>query len=141
MHSWEDPEIYQIQTQNQAKQDDWPKETQKKCPTKVNQTTRGSSSESTCASIHTYCTLFPFNKYCLCRNCFLQSKGARTLSLTSGLAVRSRLSLPRLNLSLWHGTEALPLATTGQDNTRLFLPGYQAQLSTISTTVSLRESH
>jgi len=30
--TWEDPEIRHIQTQNQAKQDDWPKETQKKCP-------------------------------------------------------------------------------------------------------------
>ena len=28
----EDPEINQIQTQNQVKQDDWPKETRKKCP-------------------------------------------------------------------------------------------------------------
>ena len=31
-HTWESTAIYQIQTQNQAKQDDWPKETQKKCP-------------------------------------------------------------------------------------------------------------
>ena len=30
--------MYQIQTQKQAKQDDWPKETQKKCPIKVIQT-------------------------------------------------------------------------------------------------------
>ena len=38
MHTWEVPEIYQIQTQNQAKQSDWPKEIQKKCPIKVIQT-------------------------------------------------------------------------------------------------------
>ena len=31
-HTWEDPEINKIWTQNQAKQDDWPKETRKKCP-------------------------------------------------------------------------------------------------------------
>ena len=35
---WEDPEIYQIWTRNQAKQDDWLKETQKKCPVKGIQT-------------------------------------------------------------------------------------------------------
>ena len=38
-HTGEDPEIYQIRTQNQAKQDDWSKETRKKCPIKVIQTT------------------------------------------------------------------------------------------------------
>ena len=38
-HTGEDPEINQIQTQNQAKQDDWPKKTLKKCPIKVIQTT------------------------------------------------------------------------------------------------------
>ena len=32
LHTWEDPEIYQIWTLNQANQNDWPKETQKKCP-------------------------------------------------------------------------------------------------------------
>ena len=34
-HTGEDPKIYPIQTQNQAKQDDWPEETQKKCPINV----------------------------------------------------------------------------------------------------------
>ena len=38
MHTGEDPEVYQIRTQNQAKQDNWSKETQKKCPIKVIQT-------------------------------------------------------------------------------------------------------
>ena len=35
MHTWEDPEINQIQTQNQRNENDWPKETQKKCSIKV----------------------------------------------------------------------------------------------------------
>ena len=35
MYTWEDPEINQIRTQNQANQNDWPKETQKKFPMKV----------------------------------------------------------------------------------------------------------
>ena len=38
-HTWENPEIHQIQTLNLAKQDDWLKETQKKCPIKVIQAT------------------------------------------------------------------------------------------------------
>ena len=38
VHTWEDPEIHQIQTRNQTKQDDWPKETWKKIPHKVIQT-------------------------------------------------------------------------------------------------------
>ena len=39
-HTWEDPEINPIQAQNQAKQVDWLKETQKKCPVNMIQTTR-----------------------------------------------------------------------------------------------------
>ena len=35
----EDPEINQIWTQDEAKQDDWPGETWKKCPMEVIQTT------------------------------------------------------------------------------------------------------
>jgi len=34
-HTWEDPEIYQIWTVNQAGLNDWPKEIQKKCLIKV----------------------------------------------------------------------------------------------------------
>ena len=42
---------------NQAKQDDWPEETWKKCPIKMIQTTtRAQLSEATCVSIHS--TLF-----------------------------------------------------------------------------------
>ena len=33
-YTGEDPEINQIQTQSQTKQDDWPEETQKNCPIK-----------------------------------------------------------------------------------------------------------
>ena len=47
---------------NQANQNDWPKETRKKCPMRVIQTaTRAglsdSLSESACVSTHMYCTL------------------------------------------------------------------------------------
>ena len=65
-HTWENPKIHQIQTLNLAKQDDWLKETQKKCPIKVIQATARirlslSLSEPTCVPIlHVYS--FPPNK-------------------------------------------------------------------------------
>ena len=34
-HTWGDPEIFQIQTQDQSKQNDWPEEIWKKCPIEV----------------------------------------------------------------------------------------------------------
>ena len=37
-YTWEGPAIFQIWTVNQTNQNDWPKETQKKCPIKVIQT-------------------------------------------------------------------------------------------------------
>ena len=37
-HAREDPEIYQIWAVNQTNQNDWPKESRKKCPIKVIQT-------------------------------------------------------------------------------------------------------
>ena len=71
-HTGEDPEIYQTRTQNKAKQDDWSKETQKKRPIKVIQTTVGgdSLSEPPHVSIHTYCTLFPPNGHFTCFTTF-----------------------------------------------------------------------
>ena len=63
-------------TLNQANQNDWPQETWKKCPIKVNQTTtmaQLSNSESACVSIHTYCTLFPPDKYFTCFTTFCLS--------------------------------------------------------------------
>ena len=57
IHTWEELETYQIQTQNQAKQDDWSKEIWKKCTIEVIQTTTNaqlSLSESTHMSIHMY---------------------------------------------------------------------------------------
>ena len=63
-HIWKDPEIYQIWTVNQANQNNWPKENQKKYPIKEIQIAtrvrlRDSVTESACVSIHTYYTLFP----------------------------------------------------------------------------------
>ena len=67
----EDPEIHQIWTVNQANQNDWPKETQKKCLIQVisiatRQWLRDPLCELTCVSIHTYYTPFPPNKHFTC---------------------------------------------------------------------------
>ena len=43
MHTWEDGEINQIETQNQSKQDDWSKEIPKECSVEVSQTTRSAA--------------------------------------------------------------------------------------------------
>ena len=55
MYTWKDPEIYQIGTMNQTSQNDWPKETWKKCPIKVSQTVmrmRFSNSLSLSLAVH-----------------------------------------------------------------------------------------
>ena len=85
MHTWETPEVHQIWTVNQASQNDWPKETQRKYHIKITQTvTRAQLRDS--PSVHMYCTLFPPKKYftcfttfCLCGNSFLQTQRARAL--------------------------------------------------------------
>ena len=56
MHTWEDSQINQILTQNQAEQDNWLNETQKNCPMKVIQTAMPvglSLSPSMCLSMGT----------------------------------------------------------------------------------------
>jgi len=102
MHAqtWKDPEIYEIWTVNQANQNDWPKENQKKHPIKIIQTTmrarlRDSPSESAHVSIHTYCTLFlQLNTLLasllsrLVGILFCKAEGPRPLSLTTGLVPR-----------------------------------------------------
>ena len=68
VHTREEPEIWQIWTLNQASQNDWPKENQKKWLIKVIQIAmkvRLRNSESAHVSIHTCYTLFPPNKYWL----------------------------------------------------------------------------
>ena len=116
-HTWKEPEIYQIQTQGQENQNDWPKETPKKCPITVNQTIprvwlNASLSEPVRVSVHMYCTHSFLLKntlfhYFLCGNSFLQNWEARAL-VTDPWASGwdSVVSLPRPHLNLWPGTEA-----------------------------------
>ena len=68
-HVWEDPEINQIQTQNQAEQGDWPKETWKKCPVKVTESTVSAHSlwAHLCVYSHALYSFLP-NK---CFTCFI----------------------------------------------------------------------
>ena len=63
--AWEDPKINQVWTQNQAKQDDWPKETRKMCPIKVTQLSWGPVSLNLPVCLST-CTLFSPNKHFTC---------------------------------------------------------------------------
>ena len=77
------PKIHQIWIVNQANQNYWPKEIQKKNPIKVIQTAtrvrlRDPPPESHHVPIHMYCTPFSPNKhltcittFCLCGNSFL----------------------------------------------------------------------
>ena len=99
-HTWEEPEIYQIQTQNQANLSDWPEETLRKYPIKMNQTTVRAELSfwvNPCLSTHT--VLFPLNKDYFFHyfpffswNSFLQSQTARALSLTTGLVAKIQSS-------------------------------------------------
>ena len=69
-HTWEGPAIHQIWTVNQTNQNDWPKETRKKCPIKVIQTAVRlwlspslSLSLPVCLSMHCfYCSI---DNFCL----------------------------------------------------------------------------
>ena len=71
-------------------------------------------SKLTCVSIHTYCILFPQNKYfthfttfCLCGNSFVQNRIARAGSLTPSLGARIWGShCPNLVSVSGQGTEA-----------------------------------
>ena len=85
---------------NPANQNDWPKETRKKYPIKVIQSTAraqvgDSPSESTRVPIHMYCTLFLQMNTLLAsllsvfvEILFCKSKGPGPLSLTTGLVAR-----------------------------------------------------
>ena len=62
--------MYQIWTVNQANENDWPKETWKKCSVKAIQTTTSACSETVSPSLpvclFTCTVLFPPNKYFTC---------------------------------------------------------------------------
>ena len=122
-HTGEDPKIHPIQTQNQAKQDDWPKETQKKCPIKVIQLLPFCLLEPTCVSVCMYPFFFLINTLLvsllsLCANSF-PHEFARALSLATGAGGL----VPRIQRShfrLWPGTllqATAPEATQEQAQT------------------------
>ena len=101
VHTWEDPEMHQIWTVNQTNQDDRPKETSKKRPTKITQATmrmqlRLPLSLSPPVHLFTFTVLFsPLNKCFTCFTLFVfvgilscKAKGPRPLSLATGLVAR-----------------------------------------------------
>ena len=100
VHTWEDLEIYHLRTVNQASQNDWPKETQKKCPMKVIQTARRCNSRTlslsppACLSTHTVLFFLLINTWpasrlsVLVEIIFCRAKGPGPLSLATGLVAR-----------------------------------------------------
>ena len=79
---------------------------------------RDSSSESAPVSMHTYCTLFPLNKYVTCfttfplgENSLVQSQ--RGLSLTTGLVARICCFRHHDSAHLWRRTQALLQVVAG----------------------------
>ena len=71
-HTREDPEINQIWTQSQAKQGDWPEETQKKCP-RINSDSNYHEGATVSLSLHVCLstrTIFPPNKHFTCFTTF-----------------------------------------------------------------------
>ena len=101
MYTWKDPEIYQIGTMNQTSQNDWPKETWKKCPIKVSQTVmrmRFSNSLSLSLAVHPSQVLSFFllliNSLLVSllsifvRILFWKAKGPESMSLTPGPVAR-----------------------------------------------------
>jgi len=86
---------------------------------------RDSPSESAPVSIHTYCTLFPLNKYFTSfttfphgGNSFLQNQRARGLSLTTGLVARIWCFHHHDPAHLWLRTQALLRAVAGWGHPR-----------------------
>ena len=136
-HTWEDPEKCNIWTVNQASQNDWPKETQKKCTIKETQTTkraqlRESPSESAHVPVHTCCTLFlPIHALLasllsvFVGTLFCKAEGPGPLSLTTGLVARVWCSRDRDSACLWLGTQAMLQAAADRGHPRSYpLPPY-----------------
>ena len=87
--------IYHIWTVNQANQNDWPKETNKKCLIQVIQTAlRAQAWDSLPVCLSTCIILFPLNKYLTCFTTFFvgvlfcKVEGPGPLPVTTGLVAR-----------------------------------------------------
>ena len=131
MHTWEGPESYQTQTQNQANHTDWPRETWKKCPHKsdsnLHKGTTFSLSPSVCLATR---TLFLPNKHFTCFTTFpLHAKihfyitdmprSCHWPLLPGGLEARIQHSRCNgLTLHLWQGTKILLQAAAGWSHHR-----------------------
>ena len=127
-HTWEDPERYKTWTVNQANQNDWPKETQKKWNSNFNEgTTQEVSLQISPWAYPHMLYSFPLNKYFTCfitfqfwGILFCKAKGPGSLSLTTGLVARIWCSHYRDSACLWLGTQAMLQATADRGHPRSY---------------------
>ena len=131
MHTWEDPEINHICAQSQAKQNDWSKETQKKCPIKGCKLKKKKKDanyhEGTILQVHPY--VYPHILFFFLINIllvsplpifvedhFYEAKGPRALSLATvpgGLVAKIQCSHhPSLTSVFGQGTKVLQAEAT-----------------------------
>ena len=116
-HTWEDLEINQVQTPSQIKQDDCPKETQKKMP-HISDFTYHKCTTLFLSLPMLLSTCYHFPSYrALCLNSFIQSQKSRALSLDTGPwglvpGIQSFLCLSLTSISV-QGTKILLLAAAG----------------------------
>lgn len=117
-------EIYQVRTVHQANQNDWPKQTRKKCPKKGNSPCpEGQLSNSGLFSLSLPMYTFPpnqdftcFTTSRLCGNSFPQSQRDRALFMTTGLVARICCFATATQPSLWLEIQA-PLQGTAVEGT------------------------
>ena len=128
--TWEDRELYQIRTVNQANQNDWSRETRKKYPIKVIRiATRMRPRNSPSGSAHVHIWPHTLYSFFLLRNTLLASvlsvlvkilickaEGPGPLSLTTGLVARI-WCFYRRDLASISGWEPKPRSTPFQAET------------------------
>ena len=111
LHTWESPEIYQIQTQDQANLNDWSEETGKKRPIKVIKTARRvQPSDSLSLPVCSSTLLFSSQQ-----TLYLFHHLPSLWELFSA-KLRSQGLVTEDGLHLWQGTKAPFQAAAGRDH-------------------------
>ena len=134
MCTWADPKINEIQTQDQANRNDWPKETWKKCLHKWSKLPPGrdSISESPCVSLHTPLFLL-INTLLISLSLWeffsatMKGQGLVTDHWSSGYDSPLLLLWP--DLTLWPRSETLLQAAAGWGHLRSESHSFNCELS------------